>query len=206
MSTPRTVIVESVERARRGFLNITKYALRHSTPDGGMSGTVVREVMERGHAAAVLIYDESRDEVLLTEEFRIGHLAAGMAPEDCWSVGPMAGMIDEGETGRDCAIREAREEVGIDISAARIEGPVRYLSSPGGTSEILEVFVAFADVDTADPAAVSNDADEYTQPVRMSRADLMSRVMSGAAPASLVVAAFLLDRTLRPETDFTPAP
>lgn len=194
MSTSRTVIVESAEPVSRGFLNVTKYALRHSTPDGGMSGTVVREVMERGHAAALIIYDEERDQVLLSEEFRIGKLAAGMEGEGCWSIGPVAGVIDEGETGLEAVIREAIEEVGIEITAEQVRGPLGYYSSPGGTSERLEVFVARADVSTADPAKADNDEGEYIRPVIISREDLDALVMAGDAPASLVAGAHLLDR------------
>lgn len=194
MSTPRQIIVESSETVSRGFLNITRYALRHSTPDGGMSGTIIREVMERGHAAAVLVYDPGRDEVLLVEEFRVGNLAAGLPPEECWSLGPVAGMIDEGETGMETAIREAREEAGIDLNGARVAGPLRYLSSPGGSSEMIEIFVACADLGAADAGLVSNDEGEFTRPVTMSRDELDSLVMTGLVPASLVAASRLLDK------------
>lgn len=195
MNTTPTVVIESATPVSRGFLNITKYAIRHSTPDGGMSGTIVREVMERGNAAAVLIYDPARDEVLLSEEFRIGNAVNALLPADSWSIGPVAGMIENGESGLDCVIREAREEVGIDILAENVIGPLSYFSSPGGTSERLDVFVAIADVTTADPARMSNDEGEHISPVVMSRRAAEDIAMSsGRAPASLIACLHLLSR------------
>ena len=192
--TQKNVIIESVERVRSGFLNIDKVALRHSTPEGGMTGTVFREVMQRGNAAAVLVYDKEKDAVLLIEEFRIGNLAAGLKGAECWSLGPIAGMIDAGEDGMTCVIREAREEAGIDLEEKSVFGPIRHFSSPGGTSEILDIFVAMADLDTIDPSKMCNDADEHTKPVIISRENLNKLVFETACPASLITACFLLDR------------
>lgn len=195
----KTVIIDSVERASHGFLNINKYVLRHTTPDGGMSRPVTREVMTRGNAAAVLIYDPQKDAVLLIEEFRIGNLAAGFRHEDCWSLGPVAGGIENDESGLSCVIREAREEAGIELNAYGVFGPLQHFSSPGGTSEILEIFVAKADISTADPALMANDADEHTQPVIMSRADLNAMIYRDICPASLVSAVLLLDKVFPQE-------
>lgn len=192
----KIVIVEKTERVSSGFLNIEKIQLRHSTPDGGMSGPIIREVMNRGNAAAVLVYDQKKDSVLLIEEFRIGNLAAGLEGEACWSLGPIAGMIDAGEDGVTCVIREAREEAGIDLDEKQVFGPLRHFSSPGGTSEMLDVFVALADLDTLDPSKMDNDADEHTLPVILSREELNRLVFSTASPASLITACFLLDRVL----------
>lgn len=199
--TQKTVIVEFRERVRSGFLNIDRVQVRHSTPDGGMSNTVTREVMVRGDAAAVLIYDQAKDAVLLVKEFRVGNLAAGCSAEHCFSVGPVAGVIDDGENGLDCVLREAREEVGIVLEKKAVFGPLRHYSSPGGTSERLDIFVAAADISTADAAAIANDADEHTEAVVMSRADLNQMVFSGACPASLVSAVLLLDRVFPAPTD-----
>lgn len=59
-----------------GYFKIVRYHLRHRLFAGGWSGEVVREVFERGHAAAVLPYDPVRDEVVLIEQFRAGAYAA----------------------------------------------------------------------------------------------------------------------------------
>ena len=56
------------------------YRLRHGRFDGGWSGEMRREVFERGHAAAVLLYDPTCGAFVMCEQFRVGAYAAGMAP------------------------------------------------------------------------------------------------------------------------------
>lgn len=196
--------VELIEKTRAydGFFKIDRYRLRHTTPDGTMGPEITRENFERGNAAAILVYDKHRDAVLLVEEFRIGNYAAGMTGEDAWSLAPMAGMIEEGETGIDCVIREAREEAGIVIDEADVLGPWRALSSPGGTSEIVDVFVAFAPLDL-DPSLMGNDEGEFTRPVTMPREAMLELIDTKPVPASLAMAGMRLQRLL--DLDKVPA-
>lgn len=194
----KTVIVDAVEPVSKGFLSINRYALRHSTPDGGMSNPVYREVMERGNAAAAIIYDKTLDSVLLVEEFRIGQMASGVYGDDGWSIGPIAGVVEAGEDGLKTVIREAREEVGIVIpDDADFEGPLRYFSSPGGTSEILDIYVIYADITKCDPALIDNDEDEYTVPVVMTVDELRDHVASNITTASLVAGLMMLNNIKR---------
>lgn len=199
---PKKVDLKSVERVSSGFLNVDKYVFSHSLPDGSMTPPVTREVMVRGNAAAVLVYDQDKDAVLLIEEFRIGNYAAGLPADQCWSLGPIAGMIDGKERGVEAVLREAVEEAGLEIDQKNIHGPLRHFSSPGGASEILDIFVALADISDADPEKKNNDADEHTNAVIVSRDDLERLIFEGCAPASLVTALLLLDRVCpRPEIE-----
>lgn len=184
-----------VSRAYDGFFKIDRYRLRHSTPGGDMGPEIVRENFERGNAAAVLVYDRDQDAVLLVEEFRIGNYAAGMTGADAWSLAPMAGMIEEGETGIDCVLREAREEAGIVLSASDVAGPWRALSSPGGTSEIVDVFIAFAPLQL-DPALMEHDEGEFTRPVILAREAMLALIDTAPVPASLAMAGMRLQRLL----------
>lgn len=199
--------VELIEKTRAydGFFKIDRYRLRHSTPDSAMGPEITRENFERGNAAAILVYDRDRDAVLLVEEFRIGNYAAGLTGEDAWSLAPMAGMIEEGESGLDCVIREAREEAGILISEEDVMGPWRALSSPGGTSEIVDVFVAFAPLDL-DPTLMGNDEDEFTRPVIMPREAMLELIDTMPVPASLAMAGMRLQRLLDLEKVSAAAP
>src|SRR3546814_15029769 len=70
---------------------------------------MTREVFERGHAAAVLLYDPARDRVVLIEQFRPGAYAAGFEP---WLIQIVAGIIEEGETTESVVCREAEEAAG----------------------------------------------------------------------------------------------
>lgn len=204
---PKNVDLIEKTRAYDGFFKIDRYRLRHTTPDGAMGPEITRELFERGNAAAILVYDEDRDAVLLVEEFRIGNYGAGMTGEDAWSLAPMAGMIEDGETGLDCVLREAREEAGILIDPDSVQGPWRALSSPGGTSEIIDLFVAFAPLDL-DPALMGNDDGEFTRPVTMPREEMLELIDKHPVPASLAMAGMrlqmILDRRPAPETAPSP--
>ncbi len=119
----------------QGFFQLERYQLRHGLYAGGMSGVMTRELLERGHAAAVLPYDPVRDEIILIEQFRIGALEM---PGGAWLQEIVAGIIDPGETAEQVVMREAKEEAGCVIEA--LEPIFHYLVSPGGTSEQISLY------------------------------------------------------------------
>jgi len=123
-----------------GYFRIDRYRLRHSLHEGGMGNEIVREVFERGHAVGILPFDPDRDEVVMIEQFRVGAYAAGAEP---WLTEIVAGIIEEGETAEQVARREITEESGLE--ADELWPMVRYLASPGGTSETVELFLGRVD-------------------------------------------------------------
>ena len=134
--------IEIIDKTLRykGFFEIVRYRFRHRLFAGGWSGEIEREVFERGHAVAVLPYDPAADAVVLIEQFRIGAFVAGMAP---WQTEIVAGIIEEGEAPEDVARREAEEEAGAAIGALI---PIcRYLVSPGGASESVQLYCGRVD-------------------------------------------------------------
>ena len=143
---PDALEVEVVETRTpyQGFFRIDVHRLRHRRFDGGMSEVIVREILERGSAAAVLPYDPSRDEVLLIRQFLPGAFFGGYAPRPLQII---AGMVGEGESEEDVARREAVEEAGCAIG--RLERAHAFLPSPGGSSERVVVFCAEADLSSA---------------------------------------------------------
>ncbi|WP_318444440.1 ADP-ribose diphosphatase [Photobacterium leiognathi] len=129
------------ETVYQGFFKMVKYRFRHKLFAGGWSGEISREMFERGHAAALLPYDPITDEVVLIEQFRVGAMAAGCAP---WQLEIVAGMIDhQDEPAEDVVKREAVEEAGLTV--AELDKVTRYLSSSGGCSEMLDIFVGTVD-------------------------------------------------------------
>ncbi len=138
------VEIESLETVFSGFFRVDSYTLRHRLFAGGQSGPVRREVFERGHAVAVILYDPDSDVVILIEQFRVGafaavrsepHLRTSIAP---WLLEVVAGIIDEGETPDEVARREAMEEAGCEV--LELEPVCRFLLSPGVTSESISLF------------------------------------------------------------------
>lgn len=139
MSEANVDVVEK-KTVFQGYFRIDRYRLRHRRFDGSWSGEMTREIFERGHAVGVLLYDPDRDAVGLIEQFRPGALAAGMHP---WLIEIVAGIIDADETPTQVARREAEEEAGCRID--EMIPVMRYLCTPGGSSETLEMFCAKVD-------------------------------------------------------------
>lgn len=128
----------------KGFFRMNEYRFKHRLFKGGWSAEVKREVFERGHAGVLLAYDPKRDEVVLIEQIRIPAYETSQTP---WLLEVIAGMVEEGESPEEVVRREATEEAGITIG--RCKPIVSYLSSPGGTSERMYVYVGEVDVTTA---------------------------------------------------------
>lgn len=124
----------------KGFFRLERYRLRHRLFNGGWSHPVVRELFERGHAAAVLPYDPVRDEVILIEQFRIGALAAPCGP---WLLEIVAGMIENDEIAEEVVRRESIEEA--DCVITDLIPLYDYLVSPGGTTERVALFCGRVD-------------------------------------------------------------
>ena len=138
--------VQVIARTRefQGYFAIDRYRVRHRTFAGGWT-EITREIFERGHAVVVILYDPDRDAIALIEQFRIGALAAGQYP---WLVECVAGIIEDGETPEQVALREAEEEAGA--IPEHMEHIGKFIITPGGSSETAELFVAKVDTSTID--------------------------------------------------------
>jgi len=194
MSTPSTRPVALIERETpyQGYFRIDRYTLRHQLFAGGMSEPLIREVFERGHAAAMLPYDPERDTVVLVEQFRIGAYAAGRDP---WLIEIVAGIVEDGETPHDVALRELGEEAGLTAELVEPIGEV--MLSPGGTSETMSLFCARADASGAEGIYGLADEHEDIRVTTMVFADALAAVERGdivSAPAIIALQWLALHR------------
>lgn len=142
------VEVLDVETVYAGYFRVERWRVRFRLFEGGWSSPAVREVFERGHAVAVLLYDPQADALVLIEQFRVGALAASRSPwfgpdQSPWLIELVAGIIDDGETAEEVACREATEEAGCRVD--RIEKIMTFLASPGGTSESITLYLGRVD-------------------------------------------------------------
>lgn len=136
----------------QGYFRVDRYRLRHRLFAGGWSQPFFREVFERGHAVAVILYDAAADALVLIEQFRVGALAASRAPEatqafNPWLVEVVAGIIDDGETADAVARREALEEAGCRVRD--IFEVCRFVLTPGVSSETITLYCALVDAPAA---------------------------------------------------------
>ena len=159
-----------------GFFKIVRYGFRHILFAGGYSETVYREILERGHAVAVLPYDAKTDSVLLIEQVRIGALDPKL-DKSPWLLECIAGMADGSDDNQDVAIREAKEEAGLALK--NLTFMMSYLSSPGGTTERLYLYLAQTDLSQAGGLFGLDHEGEDIKVHVMPRADAMKHLENG---------------------------
>ena len=153
--TTRRMRSEILERTlvHDGFLRLYRYVFEIEKYEGGTE-SIARELMERGDAVAVLAYDAKRDEIVLCNEFRPGVKVAGEYP---YRDNLVAGGINDGETAIDAAVREMREETGLELLQPVIIHEGAFVSS-GGTSE--RIALVFGLVDSSKAGGVHGNSEE----------------------------------------------
>jgi ADP-ribose pyrophosphatase len=93
-------------------------------------------MFERGHAVVVLPFNPQTDELVLIEQVRLGALPSSASP---WLLEAVAGMFGPDEAPEQVARREAAEEAGLSLG--RMIPLLSYLSSPGGTTERIHLYL-----------------------------------------------------------------
>ncbi|QIW15111.1 ADP-ribose diphosphatase [Pasteurellaceae bacterium RH1A] len=126
----------------KGHFELKKIFFKHKLFKGGTSDVVVRELLMKGEASAVIAYDPVRDSVVLVEQVRIGAYNPQLDSSP-WLVELIAGMVDTGESPAEVAIRESQEEAGLTVS--KVEHALSVWDSPGGQLERLHLFLALVD-------------------------------------------------------------
>jgi ADP-ribose pyrophosphatase len=119
---------------------MARYHVRFKLFNGGLSNIVLREVMERTSAAAVLLYDPALDQVVLIEQFRPGAINQPRSP---WLIEIIAGILETGETAENVAMREAQEEASCEI--LDLYPICEYFVSPGGSNEYIWLYCGRVD-------------------------------------------------------------
>ncbi len=126
------------------FFKLKKHTIQFNKFDGSKSQIHNLEVLVRRPTVAILLYDETRNSILLTEQFRVGPLENGDNP---WIYGIPAGIIDIGEDELKAAERELLEETGY--RCAYIEKIGKFYLSPGGSNETTTLFFAKTQLNTS---------------------------------------------------------
>jgi ADP-ribose pyrophosphatase len=148
------VTIVSRDTAFQGFFAIDRIVLRHRLFAGGWSQDFSRELFRRDQAGGVLLYDPQADKLVMVEQFRVGLLDA--MDQSPWALELVAGILDDGETARDMALREVHEEAGLSIGTP--EFICNYFNSPGGSTE--RITLLYAEVDASQASGIHGMADE----------------------------------------------
>lgn len=153
--TANDVVTEKLETPFKGFFQMDRYHIRHKRFDGGWTDTFSREIFERGHAVACVLFDPKLDVLVMVEQFRIGAYAALNSPwyskaeekDSPWLLEHIAGIIDEGESPEEVVRREAMEEAGVLVTDIL---PIhKCLMTPGGSSESCHIYCGRVDAANA---------------------------------------------------------
>lgn len=172
---PEAVKVESIETVSQGFLKTEKVTFTHTKFDGSESNQIVRERVVRGDAAHILLFDAQNDLVCLTKQIR----PCVIDTDSPYMIELVAGMIDEGETAIGAAVREAKEEVGVDVSPFKIEIVAKdVFLAPGSMTERTTILIGNADLADVPEAGGMAGEDEDIQTVICSTKELEEMLLN----------------------------
>lgn len=197
------VIVDRVTVPYNRFFRLEEYRMRFPRFGGGHSDPVDRVAFVSVDAVTLLPFDPVRDRVLLVDQFRIGPYARGDAQP--WTLEPIAGRVDGGETWEEAVHREALEEAGLTLW--HLEQIGSYYPSPGAKTEYLSSYVGLADLpdDAAGLFGVAEEAEDIKTRL-VSFDELMAMTRDGRIQnAPLMISALWLAaerarlRALRPD-------
>lgn len=184
MITTMTARVLNKELISKGFLSVSRVQVQQDDPEGNTLSPYVREVVERGDAAAVVIRDPKTDELVFTRQFRVG--AAVKDADNMFTLDIVAGMIDLGSDAKETAIREAGEEVGAKGLENIVQVAPTFFPSVGGCSETMTVFYAEADLSDLPKFKGEESENEYIEVVKMPTENALSNLSQFPTSASIV--------------------
>lgn len=179
----KSVRVTAQETLADGRFRLTRSRAEIEEFDGARR-VLDHEIYHHGPAAAVLLYDPARRVVMLVRQFR---LAAYFGDGSRDMLEACAGMLD-GDDPEACARREALEETGVRIAAARHAFDA--FTSPGGVTEKLGCFVAAYGAGDRVGAGGGVDADEHIEVVEIGYEQAEAMIASGAIRDAKTIALF----------------
>lgn len=168
MLNPPTVVSEKI--LHRGFNTLKEFEI--STNDGAIHR---REIVDHGHAAAVLLLNQERGVLTLVRQFR---LAAQLNGDDGFVLEACAGLLD-GDDAEACAKREALEETGI--APNRLLKAFDFYGSPGSLTEKTGCFIGFyTEADRQHRGGGLAHEGEEIEPIEIGFAEALPMIRAGA--------------------------
>jgi ADP-ribose pyrophosphatase len=176
--------VVSREICHSGFLQLHRLQLRHKLFAGPWSKVIDRELLVKGQAVGVLLFDPAREEVVLVRQFRVGMIDEKQSP---WLLELVAGMAGEDEDLLEVASREAEEE--SNCSPSNLTEIYSYYNSPGTSNERLSLFCGQVDASNAGGVFGLSEEHEDIQVVVLPVNELFAAVESGLINNAMTIIA-----------------
>ncbi|GAB2686942.1 GDP-mannose pyrophosphatase NudK [Mucilaginibacter koreensis] len=170
----------NVQILNKETLSERKYPLKYITYQkfmkNGEAVDMEAEVYYRPDATAILLYNQEQQTFLLTQQFRmpayLNSSDTGLLTEAC------AGLIDEGETPEEAAIREAEEELGYKVKEPVFAGKI--YTSAGGITELLHLYTAaYTEADKVSEGGGAEGENEDITLIHLSYTDAKRMLQQG---------------------------
>lgn len=180
---PDQVKILSRNRLVDGYNAYDELQLQYEKFDGSLSRPIPRELMIRPPAVSVVPYDPVSDRVVLIEQFRVGAWGAGW---HSWCIEIVAGRAEPGEELAEVAVRETKEETGLDV--LHLEPVCTYLTNPSCSTEVMHLFAAHVACPDADALHGLDHEDEDIRVFGVPAEEAFGWISTGAAGnANLVI-------------------
>ena len=122
------------EKISNGFLSVFRLVFDQITFKGENMENVQREVLYRPRPVVFLtLFDPNTQKALFVKQVRSSAIID--SPDTPYVVEPVAGIVDEGQTPIEAAIREAKEEANVDLNESDLVSMGECYLSPGISNE-----------------------------------------------------------------------
>lgn len=142
-----SIEVFSTADAKHNYLRTrtNNFSIAHPDDSTKVIGPCMREFVKSRDAVAVLIYCPSARKLVMSRQFRMPVYDKTQSVDAAWIYEIVAGVVGNGEDSTAAALREAQEEVGIEIHPERIHKVMTFFPSPGVNSETITIYTAMLD-------------------------------------------------------------
>lgn len=172
MSKPIEIMDTQLLSDNWGILN--KVTFNYKLPDGSVQ-LQQREIYNRGNGAVILLYNKSKNTIVLTKQFRIptwfNGNPDGMMIEAC------AGLLDENDPA-ECIKRETQEETGYIVND--VKKIMEVYMSPASVTEILYFFIGeYSESERVSSGGGLDEEQENIQVMEYKFADAVQMIADG---------------------------
>ncbi len=129
------------------FFKVDRVEVKHDNFKNEDQSLVRRYHLQRPEAAAIILENITTGDIVMVEQFRYSSLKKSST--NGWSLEIIAGLVDEGETALQCAIRETFEETGYQVKS--LEFVFTYFASIGISDELVHLY--YGQVESVDKIA-----------------------------------------------------